>query len=160
MCRLICIFVFRIRHKQVFSWHGSVTPNSRFCAAIILFKFYFVFFFWKKKKKFFVAIYNHSVIKYCLFRTQREKNLSIIPAWKVYVCYLRKNWRSHHRTTKPTKWPMYIVKTEISLGICPAWSESSLCTQWIAKDPSFFLRTASLLWRTCYFAGFVMCRLK
>ena len=29
------------------------------------------------------------------------------------------------------------AKTQISLGICLVWSESSLCTQWVAKDPSF-----------------------
>ena len=29
------------------------------------------------------------------------------------------------------------AKTQISLGICPVWSESSLCAQWEAKDPSF-----------------------
>ena len=29
------------------------------------------------------------------------------------------------------------AKTQISLGICSVWSESSLCTQWVAKDPSF-----------------------
>ena len=29
------------------------------------------------------------------------------------------------------------AKTQISLGIHPVWSESSLCTQWVAKDPSF-----------------------
>ena len=29
------------------------------------------------------------------------------------------------------------AKTQISLGICPVWSESSLCAQWVAKDPSF-----------------------
>ena len=28
-------------------------------------------------------------------------------------------------------------KTQISLGICPVWSESSLCAQWVAKDPRF-----------------------
>ena len=28
-------------------------------------------------------------------------------------------------------------KTQISLGIRPVWSESSLCAQWVAKDPSF-----------------------
>ena len=27
--------------------------------------------------------------------------------------------------------------TQISLGIRPVWSESSLCIQWVAKDPSF-----------------------
>ena len=28
------------------------------------------------------------------------------------------------------------AKTQISLGIRPVWSESSLCAQWVAKDPS------------------------
>ena len=36
--------------------------------------------------------------------------------------------------TKPTKWPMRPAKTQISLGICKVWSESSLCAQWVAKD--------------------------
>ena len=27
-------------------------------------------------------------------------------------------------------------KIEISLGIRPVWSESSLCAQWVSKDPS------------------------
>ena len=36
--------------------------------------------------------------------------------------------------TKPTKW---VCATQISLGIRPVWSESSLCAQWVAKDPSF-----------------------
>ena len=29
------------------------------------------------------------------------------------------------------------LKTQISLGIYPVWSESSLCAQWVPKDPSF-----------------------
>ena len=29
------------------------------------------------------------------------------------------------------------VKTQISLGIRPVWSEPSLCAQWVAKGPSF-----------------------
>ena len=40
-------------------------------------------------------------------------------------------------TTKPTKWHMHPAKTQISLGIHPVWSESSLCAQWVAKDPRF-----------------------
>ena len=32
---------------------------------------------------------------------------------------------------------MHPVKTQISLGISPVWSESSLCIQWVAKGPSF-----------------------
>ena len=39
--------------------------------------------------------------------------------------------------TKPTKWHVRPAKTEISLGIRPVWSESSLCAQWVAKDPIF-----------------------
>ena len=29
------------------------------------------------------------------------------------------------------------AKTQISLGIRPVWSESSVCTHWVAKDPGF-----------------------
>ena len=39
--------------------------------------------------------------------------------------------------TKPTKWLVRPAKTQISLDIHLVWSESSLCTQWVAKDPSF-----------------------
>ena len=38
-------------------------------------------------------------------------------------------------------------KTQISLGIRPVWSESSLCALWVANDPSFFLRTAKAVIR-------------
>ena len=41
------------------------------------------------------------------------------------------------RLTKPTKWNVSPVKTEISLGIHSVWSVSLLCAQWVAKDPSF-----------------------
>ena len=45
----------------------------------------------------------------------------------------------HDKTNKVSVRP---AKTQISLGICPVWSESSLCAQWVAKGPSF-LRTDS-----------------
>ena len=71
---------------------------------------------------------------------------------------------------KPTKWHVRSTKTQISLGIHPIWSESSLCTQWVAKDLSFLHadsedsdqpeRMLRLIWvfagRTCYFIGFVL----
>ena len=38
---------------------------------------------------------------------------------------------------KTNKVAVHPVKTQIGLGISPVWSESSLCAQWIAKDPSF-----------------------
>ena len=40
----------------------------------------------------------------------------------------------HVKTNKMTVRP---AKTQISLGIRPVWSESSLCAQWIAKETSF-----------------------
>ena len=35
------------------------------------------------------------------------------------------------------------AKTQINLGICPIWSESSLRVQQLAKDPAFFMRTVT-----------------
>ena len=40
----------------------------------------------------------------------------------------------HDKTNKVTLCP---AKTQISLGIRPVLSESSLCAQWVPKDPSF-----------------------
>ena len=40
----------------------------------------------------------------------------------------------HDKTNKVTVHP---AKTQISLGIRPVWSESSLCAHWVAKDPRF-----------------------
>ena len=59
------------------------------------------------------------------------------------------------------------VKTQISLGIRPVWSETSPCAQWVAKDPSFlhadskdWSQMPRLIWvfagRACHFVGFVM----
>ena len=72
--------------------------------------------------------------------------------------------------TKPTMWHVRPAKTQISLGICPVWSESSPCAKWVAKDPSFLDadsedsdqtgRMPRLIWvfagRTGHFDGFVM----
>ena len=46
----------------------------------------------------------------------------------------------HDKTNKVSVRP---AKTQISLGIRPVWSESSLCAQWVA----FFMRTAKTLIR-------------
>ena len=76
----------------------------------------------------------------------------------------------HDKTNNMT---MHPAKTQISLGIHPVWSETSLCTQWVAKDPSFLHldsedsdqtgRMPRLIWvfagRTCHCVGFVMSRL-
>ena len=81
-----------------------------------------------------------------------------------------KNEPPHDKTNKLTVHP---AKTQISLGIRPVWSESSLCAQWVAKDPSFLHADSkdwsdwpdaqadlSLRWAHSHFIGFVMRRLK
>ena len=70
----------------------------------------------------------------------------------------------HDKTNKMTVRP---AKTKISLGIRPVWSESSLCSQWVAKDPSLLHGDSedsdqtgrSLRWAHSHFVGFVMGRL-
>ena len=59
------------------------------------------------------------------------------------------------------------AKTQISLGIRPVWSESSLCAQWVDKEPSFLHADSedsdqadlSRRWAHTHFVGFVMSRL-
>ena len=66
--------------------------------------------------------------------------------------------------TKPTKW-LCAQRRQISLGLRPVWSESSLCNQLVVKAPSFLHadsedsdqtgRMPRLIWvfagRTCHF---------
>ena len=75
--------------------------------------------------------------------------------------------------TKPTKMTVRPAKTQINLGIHPVWLESSLCAQWVAKEPSFLHvdsedsdqtgRMPRQIWvfagRTCHCVGFVTRRL-
>ena len=72
----------------------------------------------------------------------------------------------HDKTNKMSVRPS---KTQISLGICPVWSESWHCAQWVAKDQSFLHADSkdwsvwadaqadlSLPWAHTHFVGFVM----
>ena len=54
--------------------------------------------------------------------------------WNTHSEFDMLNELPHDKTNKVT---MHPAKTQISLGIRPVWSESSLCAQWVAKDPSF-----------------------
>ena len=63
----------------------------------------------------------------------------------------------HDKTNKMAVRP---AKTQISLGIRPVWSESSLCAQWVAKDRSFLHadsedsdQTGRMRWLIWVFAG-------
>ena len=77
---------------------------------------------------------NHSA------STTVKKKMPNLNLLKVIIIYKNKDNTSNDMSqgmTKPTKWHEHPEKTQISLGIRPVWSESPLCTQWIAKDPSF-----------------------
>ena len=52
--------------------------------------------------------------------------------WIVY--YTSPLYEPRHDKTNNVA--VHPAKTQISLGIHPVWSESSLCAQWVAKDPS------------------------
>ena len=78
-----------------------------------------------------------------------------------------------HLMTKPTKWSVRPAKTQISLGICPVWSESSLSawrnigsltTYWVhSEDSDQSRQMPRLIWvfagRIDHFVDFVMRRL-
>ena len=78
-----------------------------------------------------------------------------------------------HLMTKPTKWHVRPAKMQISLGIGPVWSESSLsawrklrslATHWVhSEDSDQTGRMPRLIWvfagHTCHFVDFVMKRL-
>ena len=73
----------------------------------------------------------------CLIRAE---NVSHISDHHWYTCRWVQLLAYHEMSrsmTKPTNWPVRLAKTQISLGIQPVWSESSLCAQWVAKDPRF-----------------------
>ena len=62
-----------------------------------------------------------------------------------YAIYLWNNsiwattWQNHQNDCAPSEdsdQPVH-PPSLISLGIHPVWSESSLCAQWVAKDPRF-----------------------
>ena len=49
----------------------------------------------------------------------------------------KESWQFEPRHDKTNKMSVQPAKTQINLGIRHVWSESSLCAQWVAKDPSF-----------------------
>ena len=107
-------------------------------------------------------------------RATGSVHLTELPGPAIYMQY-GEIWKiiyepQHDKTNKVTVCP---AKTQISLGIRPVLSESSLCTQWVPKGPSFFMQTAKTdltgrmlrrIWvfagHTCHFVGFVTLWLK
>ena len=88
---------------------------------------------------------------------------------KTHVIYSI-NQHMSHLVTKPTKWHVHPATTQISLGIHPVWSESSLCawrklgslaTHWAhSEDTDQIWWMPRLIWgfagHTCHFVGFDM----
>ena len=65
----------------------------------------------------------------------------------------------HDKTNKMT---MHPAKTQISLGIRPVWSESSLAHNEYLRTQAFFMRTEKKIWSDwahIHFVGFVISRL-
>ena len=85
---------------------------------------------------------------------------------KVVPCHLSRDM------TKPTKWVCAQRRLRSAWASRTVWSESSLCAQWVAKDPSFLHADSedwsdwaeaqadlSLRWAHSHFISFVMSRL-
>ena len=85
---------------------------------------YFAAFLWFHMRNLSLAGYNCSGGASCMA-------CSFINYMRNKLC---KNEPRHDETNKMSVRP---AKTQISLGIRPVWSESSLCAEWVAKDPSF-----------------------
>ena len=93
----------------------------------------------------FCKTWCHKLIQKCQMMSKRPVwSESLLSAWRK-LGSLATHWAhsedsdqtyepQHDKTNKVT---VHTAKTQISLGIRQVWSESSLCAQWVAKDPSF-----------------------
>ena len=125
--------------------------------------------------------------QYWELKQASDKETHLWPYWKGVHAHLQDLrphgakipfliWQLSHLSrlmTKPTKWHVRPAKTQISLGICPVWSESllstwrklgSLATHWVhSKDSDQTGRMPRLIWvfagHTCHFVSFVTRRL-
>ena len=81
----------------------------------------------------------HHVVWYCAKIAKDEwEQLSTAAKSRQFLIIgvnsLVHNWAASWQNEQLTERP---AKAQINLGIRPVWSESSLCAQWVAKDPSF-----------------------
>ena len=105
--------------------------------------------------------------KFCpsLFIGPALNNISDLD--KAHLCHYANNKYEplHDKTNKMT---CALSEDSDQPGLCPVWSESSLGTQWVPKDPGFLHadsedsdqtgRMPRLIWvfagRTCHYVGF------
>ena len=148
-----------ISRARTTSWHGETKKACNTLVSLIL----------KnegstghkcKEKSFLYILTVKSVFQEFKYATGsatiKDRNPPLVP---------RRNEPPHDKTNNVAVRP---AKTQISLGIRPVWSESSLCTLSVAKDPSYLHadsedsdqtgRMPRLIWvfagRTCHFVGF------
>ena len=78
------------------------------------------------------------------------------------MCTIFAGKQNEQRHDKSNKMSVRPAKTQLNLGIRPVWSESSLCAQWVAKDPIFLHADSEDFDQTghTHFVGFVMSWLK
>ena len=118
---------------------------------------------------------NYLTIDFNLFSNEKVKTvLNFCSIFPVVFCraspaHVTGRSEMSRSITKPTQWPLRPVKTRISLGIRPVWSESSLsawrklgslATQWVhSEDSDQTGRIPRLIWvfagHTGHFVGFV-----
>ena len=71
-----------------------------------------------------------------MFCLRNKKNIFQLRTliWRPAFSLRKYNEPQHDKTNKISVHP---VKTQVSLGILPVWSESSLCAEWLTMGPSF-----------------------
>ena len=102
-----------------------------------------------------------------------EVTFLLLSVMLAYTFTAMKRVNMSYLMIKPTRWSVRTVKTQISLGIRPVWSEPSQCAKCVAEDPKLIHadsedtdqtgRMLRLIWvfagRTDHFADFGMRRL-
>ena len=139
--------MFLWRTDKNYPWINIKYPSYLFHCSLLYFSMYCQF----PQDKF--NLFSWSLVSYLLvFNATVEQVLSMhslvsdifkqvfilfyqYTSFLLYLSSLAKQMSNY--MTKPTKWHVRPAKTQINLGIHPVWSESSLCSRWVAKNPSF-----------------------
>ena len=135
-CPIICIDMYNL--KSPWSWYGPSTRSVEVSISRLIWKVNEHLRLFTVEKFRTVGIdslaENWETLKLQDLDSPfhgRNQNEGSWKAWKIF-CNMCCNM------TKPNNFlTVHPAKSQVSLGIRPVWSESSLCTQWVAKDPSF-----------------------
>ena len=87
--------------------------------------------------KFYTHVYvNFTRVKVCMWTLIHIVNLHMFK-YILGLTICKSTFTLEPRHDKTNKMSVHPATTQISLVIHPVWSESSLCAQWVAKDPRF-----------------------